>query len=60
MQFVRVAERTKAKVNAMPCLKRQAAANPLFGKGRLKIFSDGLLFIGQTPQTADNPTDKLL
>ncbi|EFE50469.1 hypothetical protein NEIELOOT_00626 [Neisseria elongata subsp. glycolytica ATCC 29315] len=44
----------------MPCLKRQAAANPLFGKGRLKIFSDGLLFIGQTPQTADNPTDKLL
>ncbi|RPB89487.1 hypothetical protein JY15_02760 [Neisseria meningitidis] len=60
MQFVWEAERTKAKVNAMLCLKRQAVANPLFGKGRLKIFSDDLLFIEQIPQTADNSTDKLL
>ncbi len=45
------AERTKAKVNAMLCLKRQTVANPLFGKGRLKIFSDDLLFIEQIPQT---------
>ncbi|HIF8621129.1 TPA: hypothetical protein ACX5D6_001544, partial [Neisseria meningitidis] len=29
-------------------------------QGRLKIFSDDLLFIEQIPQTADNPTDKLL
>ncbi|HEZ1326682.1 TPA: hypothetical protein WHD72_000886 [Neisseria meningitidis] len=50
----------KGKSQCNVCLKRQAVANPLFGKGRLKIFSDDLLFIEQIPQTADNPTDKLL